>query len=282
MKDSLKYFIAVFLYGTLGFFLSLINVDSELVVLCRGFFGALFIFIVKKIRKQGFDFKAIKDNLLYLAICGVSLGINEVLLFTGYKHAVSLASLGNYTAPISVIIISTILNKDKLNYKQLLCVIFSFIGIVLLSGVFSNNNGDVIALVYGLLASIGFILLVLFNKKLGPMEPLDKTFVEIVFTAITVLPFILINKSIPSTWDIKTILILMVLGIVHTGFAYLLYFDAIKTLEPIKIAIIGYVEPVLSVLIGALLLNEPMDIYGIIGTILIIGSAIVSELVGNK
>lgn len=282
MKDSLKYFISVFLYGTLGLFLSMINVNSDFVVFCRGFIGSLFIFIVKLIKKERFDLKAIKENFLYLAICGISLGLNEMFLFIGYKYAVSLASLGNYTAPISVIVISAIIYKEKLNIKQLLCVIASFLGIILISGVFTSNTGNVIALIYGLIASIGFVSLVFFNKKLGPMDPLDKTFIQLIFTYLTVLPFVIINKSIPTILDIKTISILLMLGVLHTGFAYIFYFDAIKTLSPIKIAIIGYVEPVLSVLIGALLLNEPMDIYGIIGTILIIGSAIVSEFVGNK
>lgn len=282
MKDSFKYFISVFLYGTLGLFLSLIDVNSDFVVFSRGFIGALFILFIKIIRKDKFDFKAIKDNLLYLAICGISLGLNEMFLFIGYKYAVSLASLGNYTAPISVIVISAILYKEKLNIKQVLCVIASFLGIVLISGIFSNNEVDIRSLLYGLLASIGFIFLVFFNKKLGPLDPLDKTFIQLLFTAITVLPFVFINKSIPSVFDIKTIAILLMLGILHTGFAYILYFDAIKTLAPIKIALIGYVEPVLSVLIGALLLNEKMDIFGILGTILIIGSAIISELLGNK
>lgn len=282
MKDSLKYFISVFLYGTLGLFLSMINVNSDFVVFCRGTIGALFILLVKIIRKDSFNFKAIKKNLPYLAICGISLGLNEMFLFIGYKYAVSLASLGNYTAPISVIVISAILYKEKLNIKQILCVIASFLGIILISGVLTSSNTDLRSLMYGLLASIGFIFLVLFSKKLGDINPLDKTFIQLLFTSLAVLPFVIINKSIPTVFDLKTISILLMLGILHTGFAYLLYFDAIKTLEPIKIALIGYVEPVLSVLIGALLLNEPMDIYGIIGTILIIGSAIVSELVSDK
>ena len=97
-----------------------------------------------------------------------------------------------------------------------------------------------------------------------------------------VVPLIFINESYLISYDIKTISILLMLGIIHTGFAYCLYFDSINTLSPIKIAIIGYVEPVMSVLIGALFLNESMDIYAIIGAILILGSAIISELFNTK
>ena len=282
MSDSLKYFISVFLYGTLGFFLAFIDVKSEFVVFCRGTFGCLFILILLTIKKQKLDIEAIKKNFIYLVICGISLGLNEIFLFMGYKYAVSLASLGNYTAPITIIILSAILYKDKLSIKQVLCILASFIGIVCLTGVFSGNNSDIRGLIFGLCGSIGFVTLVFMNKKLKNIGPYDKTIVQLLFSSFTTLPLIFINKSYLISYDIKTISILLMLGIIHTGFAYCLYFDSINTLSPIKIAIIGYVEPVMSVLIGALFLDESMDTYAIIGALLILGSAIISELISNK
>ena len=282
MSDSLKYFISVFLYGTLGFFLAFIDVNSEFVVFCRGTFGCLFILLLLVIKKQKLDIKAIKKNFVYLMICGISLGINEIFLFIGYKYAVSLASLGNYTAPITIIVISAILYKDKLSIKQILCILASFIGVILLTGVFTGTNNDIRGLIFGLCGSIGFVALVFMNKKLNDIGPYDKTIVQLLFSSLTTLPLIFINKSYLISYDIKTVSILLMLGIIHTGFAYCLYFDSINTLAPIKIALIGYVEPVMSVLIGALFLNESMDIYAIIGAILILGSVIISELFNTK
>ena len=282
MSDSLKYFISVFLYGTLGFFLAFVDVNSEFVVFCRGTFGCLFILVLLAIKKQKLDIEAIKKNFIYLVICGISLGLNEIFLFMGYKYAVSLASLGNYTAPITIIILSAILYKDKLSIKQVLCILASFIGIVCLTGVFSGNNSDIRGLIFGLCGSFGFVTLVFMNKKLKDIGPYDKTIVQLLFSSFTTLPLIFINKSYLISYDIKTVSILLMLGITHTGFAYCLYFDSINTLSPIKIAIIGYVEPVMSVLIGALFLNESMDTYAIIGAILILGSAIISELISTK
>ncbi len=281
MSDSLKYFISVFLYGTLGFFLAFIDVNSEFVVFCRGTFGCLFILILLFIKKQKLDIKAIKKNFKYLVISGISLGINEIFLFIGYKYAVSLASLGNYTAPISIIVLSAILYKDKLSIKQIMCILASFIGVVCLTGVFTGNNSDIRGLIFGLCGSVGFVFLVFMNKKLKDIGPYDKTIVQLMFSSLTTVPLILINKSYLISYDIKTVSVLLMLGIIHTGFAYILYFDSINTLSPIKIAVIGYVEPVMSVLIGALFLKESMDIYAIIGAILIIGSAITSELISS-
>ncbi len=282
MSDSLKYFISVFLYGTLGFFLAFINVNSEFVVFCRGLFGSLFILCLLAIRKQKLDIEGIRRNLKYLIISGLALGLNETFLFIGYKYAVSLASLGNYTAPISIIVISAILYKQKIPFKQLMCIVASFVGIIFLSGVLTGTSNDIRGLIFGLLGSIGFITLVFMNKKLDNIGAYDKTLVQLFVSSCTCLPLVLINKSYLISYDLKTISILLMLGIIHTGYAYCLYFDSIKTLSPIKIAIIGYVEPVMSVLIGALFLKESMDIYTILGAILILGSAIVSELLNNK
>ena len=181
-----------------------------------------------------------------------------------------------------MIVISALFLKEKISFKQALCIVSSFIGVLCLSGIFTENNVDITGLIYGLLASIGFVALVFFNKKLDNINPFDKTFMQLAFSFLTVLPFALINKSIPTSFDLKTMLVLTMLGIIHTGFAYILYFDAIKTLSPVYIATIGYVEPVMSVLTGALLLSEPMNIYSVIGAILIIGSACVCQLVSDK
>ena len=266
----------------MGYFLSLIDVSGEFTVLVRGGLGSLFVLLIMFLRKQKIDLEGIKKNILFLILSGISLGLNEKFLFNGYKYAVSLTSLGNYTAPISVIVISALFLKEKISFKQALCIVSSFIGVLCLSGIFTENNVDITGLIYGLLASIGFVALVFFNKKLDNINPFDKTFMQLAFSFLTVLPFALINKSIPTSFDLKTILVLTMLGTIHTGFAYILYFDAIKTLSLVYIATIGYVEPVMSVLTGALLLSEPMNIYSVIGAILIIGSACVCQLMSDK
>jgi len=79
-------------------------------------------------------------------------------------------------------------------------------------------------------------------------------------------------------------LLLGVLGIVHTGIAYSLYFSSIRTLEAQTIAIGSYLDPILAVLLSALFLREPLGLHGIIGAVLILGAALVSEMgeIGKK
>lgn len=275
---TLKYLFAVILYGTIGYFLHYINAASEFVVMCRGLIGSLFILLVMLIKKDLPDPKTIKNNLLYLVISGIALGLNWVFLFSGYKYSISISSLCNYTAPIMVVVISALFLKEKINRKQIVCILCSFIGILLISGIFeTNETHDMHSFIYGMLAAIGFVVLVLFNRKLKGIKPLDKTVVQLFVSFLTVLPYVLMNNSMPSNIDRDSLLLILILGVVHTGIAYICYFGSIDTLPVSKVAILGYIEPVLSIVMGVVFFKEELTIYGGIGALLILISAVVSE-----
>lgn len=281
MKDikTFKYLAAVVIYGTIGYFLHFVNAASEFVVMCRGLFGSLFILLVMLLTNKLPDLKSIKNNLLMLIISGIALGFNWIFLFAGYRYAVAITSLCNYLAPIFLVIITTVFMKEKLTTKQIVCIAIAFFGIVLVSGLFDGEiSADIHCFIYGLLAALGFVALVLCNKKIKNIKPLDKTVVQLFVSFLTVLPVVLINKQMPTNIDTRSLLIVVMLGVVHTGIAYILYFSSIDTLPASKIAILGYVEPVLSIIIGTVVFKENMSIYGLIGAILILGSALYNEM----
>lgn len=281
-KTTIKYLIAVFIYGTIGLFLRNVNVASEFVVLCRGTIGSVFIGLILLINKKKIDYQAIKSNFKLLAISGICLGLNWIFLFAGYEYAIALTSLCNYLAPIIVIVISTLYLKEKISNKQIICVILAFVGIVFVSGIFDDGTINVLCIVLGLLAALGFVGLVLCNRKLQAIDPLEKTVIQLSMSALTVLPYVLINHSIPSSLDIKSIILLLIMGILHTGIAYIFYFGSINVLPVETVAIFGYIEPVLNILIGALVFKEKLTVLGVIGAVLIIGAAIYSELSSIK
>lgn len=283
LSPTLRYLIAITIYGTIGLLLHFTSCASEFVVICRGFIGSLFIGLVMLIKHDLPDLKAIKKNLKWLLMSGVALGLNWVFLFAGYKYGVAVSSLCNYMAPVIVVVISAIFLKTRLSDKQIICVICAVIGVILVSGIFeSNSSVDIHCVVYGLMAAIGFVVLVLCNKKIKNIKPLDKTIVQLFASAVTVLPYVIMNDSFPKTIDNTTLIIVLVLGIVHTGIAYILYFNSIDVLSSDKIAILGYLEPVLSILTGALIFKEQLSLFGIIGAILILVSALMNELLANK
>ena len=282
-KAVLNYLFALSLYGTIGLFLHFIDYSSEFVVLCRGLLGSLFILSVIYFTKEKINIESIKNNMFLLISSGVALGLNWVFLFAGYRYGIAITSLCNYMAPVIVVLITTIFYKEKINYKQIICIIVAFIGMLLLVGIFDNNDtGDIHCVVYGLLAAIGFVVLILCNRKLNNIKPLDKTFIQLLFSAITVLPYVIINSGFPQTFNTRSTILVMILGIVHTGVAYICYFSAINTLPAQSIAVLGYLEPVLNLIIGAIFLKEKISFLGITGAILIILASIGNEVFSDN
>ena len=68
------------------------------------------------------------------------------------------------------------------------------------------------------------------------------------------------------------------MGLVHTGMAYAIYFGSMSHLKAQSIAVLGYIDPVFALLLSALVLHESLTVFGILGAVLIIGSALVSEI----
>ena len=79
-----------------------------------------------------------------------------------------------------------------------------------------------------------------------------------------------------------TVTCLSVVALVHTGLAYTLYFGAMKKLSAKTIAILSYIDPAWAIVLSALILREKVSLAEIIGAVLIVGAALVSELKFKK
>lgn len=281
-KDSLKYALAVVLFGTIGMFLRWISFPSEIVVLCRGIIGTLVVWVVIRLKGSRVDIKAIRKNLLCLILSGVCLGLNWIFLFAAYLHtSVAVASLCNYLAPVIVVVLAPLLYRDRLGLKKLLCVAIAVAGVFLISGVIGTApetlNG--LGILFGLLAALGFVGIILCNRKLTGINAYDKVIVQLAVSALTVLPYALVkNIGTPIVLDMRSVLLTLMLGLIHTVFAYCLYLDNLGKLPVHSVAVLGYLEPVVSVLCSVFILGENMTVLGWIGAALIIGAAATSEL----
>ena len=76
---------------------------------------------------------------------------------------------------------------------------------------------------------------------------------------------------------------MLIVGLVHTGITYCMYFSALKDLPGQKVAILSYIDPLVAVLVSVIWLNEGITIPQIIGGLLILGFTFWSELpLGKK
>ena len=98
--------------------------------------------------------------------------------------------------------------------------------------------------------------------------------------AIAVLiPYVLLTGNITlNTMDGLGWTCLLVVGLVHTGITYCLYFTALKDVTGQEAAILSYVDPLVAVIIGVVLLGEPLTFPQLIGGGLILGFTLWNEL----
>ncbi|MBR2836027.1 MAG: EamA family transporter [Coriobacteriales bacterium] len=278
--ERTKYIVSVVLYGTIGMFLRYVSIPSEIVAMCRGALGSVFILLYLRMRRKHLDRFAIRENLKWLVIAGVSLGLNWIFLFASYMQTtVAIASLCNYMAPIIVILIAPVVLKEQLDKRKMPYVVTAFVGIILVSGVWNGSVGSISGVVMALVAAICFVIIIICNRKIHDIPALYKSVIQLAISAVTILPYVLVrNWGATLEWDMQSILIILMLGMIHTGVAYCLYFSGMGSLPVQTVAILGYLEPVVSVLCSAFFLHEAMGVAGWIGAVLIIGAAIMSEI----
>ena len=285
-KAKISYVFALFLYGTMAVLLKYINLPIEFVALIRGIVGSLFLLILTLLTRGKLDVRSIKKNFKYLLLSGMSLGINWVCLFRAFRvSTVSISILVDYMAPIFMIIISPLLFKEHLNKKKLICVFIAFIGLIMVSGVVGSDirmiNVEGLLLAAG--AGLGFMGVIIFNKLMGDVSVYDKAVVQISIAALTVVPFaIKVAFETSIVWGFKSVFLSFIMGLVSTGMAYYFYFYGISGLSVQTVAVVGYVEPVITVLSSVIFLKESMSMAAMAGAVLIIGAAVSSELISGQ
>lgn len=280
-KASLIFSMLVF--GTIGIFVRYIPLPSSMIALVRGIIGTVFLLIVLCAKGPGIAWKAIQKNLLYLCLSGVFIGINWILLFESYNYTtVATATLCYYMAPVFVTIAAPFMFKEKLTQKKILCVAAALVGMIFVSGIWNTNVADAgqfKGIFYGIGAAVFYASVILLNKKIQGISAYDKTMMQLAAASIILVPYTMLTENISAmTLTPLALILLAVVGILHTGISYTLYFGSMSVLEAQTIAIFSYIDPIVAILLSALFLKEPLGISGIVGAIMVLGAAFVSEL----
>ena len=276
---------AMGIFGTIGLFRRLIPLSSAVIACSRGLMGLVFLLAVMLLTRKKPDLSAISKNLVLLLVSGAAIGFNWILLFESYRYtSVATATVCYYLAPMMLLLACPLL-KEKLTLKKLLCVGVALIGLVFVSGILEKmpSTDELLGIAFGLGAAVLYASVMFINKKLSPIPAYDKTALQLGSAAFVIIPYIFLTEGLPS-FDLTPVqwVLLVVVGVVHTGIAYTLYFGAMKNLRAQTIAIFSYLDPVLAVLLSWLVLKEPLSFSNILGAVLILGSALYSELPDRK
>ena len=269
------------IFGTIGIFRRWLPLPSGWLAMLRGFLGAASMALILLLRRKKPAWGPVRANLVKLIVSGALIGFNWILLFEAYRYTtVAVATLCYYMAPIFVLLVSPLLLKETLTAKRIICVLAALFGMVLVSGVIGGENAvSGKGILLGLGAAALYACVVLTNKTIRGVPAIEKTAVQLFSAGAVLIPYVLLAEELPAgTFTGNVILLTLVVGLVHTGLAYALYFSSMDGLSAQTVALFSYIDPVVAVLLSALLLKEPMGVWEAVGTVLVIGAAAVSEL----
>lgn len=270
------------IFGTLAPFVRNISVSSGELALYRAVLAAALIGIYFLATGQKLPVKSLGHELPLLLISGVAMGINWILLFEAYKYTtVAISTLSYYFAPVIVTAVCPFLFKEKLTGKQILCFLMSTLGLSLVIGITNLGSGgnDGLGIAFGLGAAVFYAAVILLNKFIRGIAGIQRTFLQFLAAIAVLTPYVLLTGGITlGSLSGTGLICLLIVGIVHTGITYCLYFSSLKELPGQEAAILSYIDPLVAVVIGVLVLGEPLSWQQLIGGGLILGFTLWNEL----
>ena len=269
------------IFGTLGLFVRNIPVSSGELALYRAILAAVLIAVYLGITKQKIPFANIKKEVPLLLASGVAMGVNWIFLFQAYKYTtVSLATLSYYFAPVIVTVACPFLFKEKLTGKQIICFLMSTAGLVMITGIGKiGSNTDFIGILWGLGAAFFYAVVILLNKFIKGVEGIHRTFLQFLSAIVILIPYVAVTGGV-TLGQLHTVgwINLLIVGLLHTGITYCLYFSALKELPGQKAAILSYIDPLVAVVISVTVLGESMTVWQAVGGLLILGFTLWNEV----
>lgn len=273
-RARLGLIVSMTVFGTIGLFVRRIEITSAELALCRAGLAAVFLLLYFLATRRRLCLSEIKKSLWLLLASGAAMGINWMLLFEAYKYTtISLATLSYYLAPVIVTALCPLLFHERMTRTQLLCFLMSTLGVALIIG------SDVRGIGFGVSAAVFYATVILLNKYITGVPALERTFVQFLAAILVLTPYVALTSGFhPGVMSAAGWVNLLIVGLVHTGLTYCMYFSAIRTLPGQESSLLSYIDPIVSVLVSVLLLGEPLAPVQIVGIVLFLGFAIVNEL----
>ena len=278
---KLRFIITMLVFGSIGLFVKYIPFTSAQIACTRGLIGSLFLLLIGGGIKREFSYQRIRKNLGYLLLSGIAIGINWILLFESYRYtSVSNATICYYFAPVFVVFLSPYVLKEQLKKEHVISIVFAMLGLVCImgNGISQSGQNDLLGIALGIGAAAFYAIVILSNKFLHGLGGMESSCVQLFVAAIAILPYVWASwekTSVEVTG--KTLLLLGIVGVVHTGIAYYLYFTSMQRLKAQTIATYSYIDPIAAIILSAGLLGERLTVPQAVGAVLVLGATFYNE-----
>ena len=266
-------------WGTtfLGIRISVETIPPWFVAGIRQFIAGIILFVIliftKKLKWIGW--KNFGDQII---LSSLMLIMANGMTTVAEKHLTSsLASLISSTSPLVVFVLSLFFSLQKFTIRGLIGVLLGFSGILL---IFKDGLEDLLnpeyrnGVLYMFIAISGWAFGTIYTKKINhsPGSISLNLFYQFAFAGIVqiIFGFVLSDEIVFSTWSFKSIFATIYLAIFGSVITFFAFHFALKKISPTQISILSYVNTIIAIFLGWLVLNEPISLPFIIATIMII------------
>ncbi|WAA11728.1 DMT family transporter [Fervidibacillus halotolerans] len=284
MRDKFIFIFVMLIFGSIGIFVKQIELSSGTIAFFRGVIGSLFLIVASFTMNRSVTFKVGKWNRFLLFISGAALGLNWIFLFESYRYTtITNATLSYYFAPVFVMILAPFLLKEKMVWQNWVGLMAAIVGLLFVLN--PGNESPIgefhhpLGIFYGLLAATLYASVIIINKFLRGLSAFETTVNQLLIATMILFPYVFFTEGFHVTGlDIRSIFFLIIIGIVHTGIAYVLYFPTVKKLRSQTVALFSYIDPISAVIMSSLILGEWLSFNQFIGGIFILGSTFFNDV----
>jgi len=269
---------AAVIWGLNGVIVNMISLDAFTIAFFRVFLASLILLPFMAVFKMH-DLTRIRSCWKPLILNGLLLSLGWAFLFASMKLIpIAEAVLLNYLGPVFTAILSPIILKERIERASVAALLMSILGIYLISHeeLLNGASGDILGIIYGLLAGLSYAGFIIVSKKLRKEQSsLTTAFYSYVFAAI-----FLAAMSRPMAPSLSTMewTLLLILSSVNTCSAVTLYLYGLAMVEAHKAVVLTYLEPLSAAIMGAIFLGQllgPIDILG--GALIVVSGYIVAR-----
>jgi drug/metabolite transporter (DMT)-like permease len=244
-----------------------------------GLGAAVLVAVLRAQRRPMPDPRTMGRHFFVAAVFGNVLPFT--MLAWGEERITSaLTAVLNASTPLFTAIVAAVYLKDRIRPMQVAGLLLGFVGVSVAAGFGSGDlaHSSVLGSLAAVLAGASYgIAFAYMRKHLTSIEPTVAAAGQLVMATALSLPFA-IGTSITSGihLDPHIVLAIVLLGVVGTGFAYILNYRVIADLGATRASLVTYVIPVVAVTVGVVVLDEPFEwslVYG--GVLIVAGIALV-------
>ena len=283
-KSRALFILAMMVFGTVGLFVRRIPLSSPEIALYRAGMALIVLTLIMLVTGRFKVLKAMGKKAWRYFFSGAVMAFNWILFFEAFRFtSIALGTLGYYVAPTLMVLTSVIFLKERLNVWQVICFALSTLGLVLMIGVSGGSGDDLKGILLAMASAVLYTTVVMINKAAGDADGIVRTFVQFLAAVVVLVPFIALRGGFHlGELSQEGWVYLLILGVVHTGICYSLYFVSLAHLKGNQVAILSYLDPLVAVLLSTLWLGEEIRALQLVGGGMMLLFALLNEVAGRK